>query len=50
MNDENGVDRTGLRIQYEIIPILEEYIKDGVFKDPSRVYEVIGELKHYTDD
>ena len=50
MNDENGIDRTGLRIQYEIIPILEEYIKDGVFKDPSRVLDVIGELKHYTDD
>lgn len=50
MNDENGIDRTGLRIQYEIIPILEEYIKDGVFRDPSRVHEVIGELKNYTDD
>lgn len=50
MNDENGIDRTSLRIQYEIIPILEEYIKDGVFKDPSRVNDVIEELKHYSDD
>ena len=50
MNDENGIDRTGLRIQYEIIPILEEYIKDGIFKDPSRVYNVIKELKQYSDD
>ena len=50
MNDENGIDRTSLRIQYEIIPILEEYIKDGVFKDPSRVNDVIEEMKHYSDD
>ena len=49
MNDENGNDRTQLRIQYEIIPILEEYIKDGVFKDITEVNNVIEALTNYTD-
>jgi 5-methylcytosine-specific restriction protein B len=49
MNDENGNDRTQLRIQYEIIPILEEYIKDGVFKDITEVNNVIEALINYTD-
>ena len=49
MNDEDGNDRTQLRIQYEIIPILEEYIKDGVFKDITEVNNVIEALTNYTD-
>lgn len=49
MYDEDGNDRTQLRIQYEIIPILEEYIKDGVFKDISEVNNVIEALIRYTD-
>ena len=49
MYDEDGNDRTQLRIQYEIIPILEEYIKDGVFKDISEVNNVIETLISYTD-
>jgi 5-methylcytosine-specific restriction protein B len=48
--DDNGVDRTKLRIQYEIVPILEEYIKDGVFKDAEPVKEVISELIEYTTE
>lgn len=49
MYDEEGIDRTQLRIQYEIIPILEEYIKDGVFKDINEVKNVIEALISYTD-
>lgn len=49
MND-NGADRTRIRIQYEIIPILEEYIKDGVFKDVEPVKEVISKLSNYTTE
>ena len=49
MYDEEGNDKTQLRIQYEIIPILEEYIKDGVFKDISEVNNVIEALINYTD-
>ena len=48
--DDNGVDRTKLRIQYEIVPILEEYIKDRVFKDAEPVKEVISELIEYTTE
>ena len=49
MYDEDGYDRTPLRIQYEIVPILEEYIKDGVFKDITEVNNVIEALMSYTD-
>lgn len=50
MND-HGTDRTYLRINYEIIPMLKEYIKDGVFKDIEPVEEVISELQSYqTED
>ena len=47
---DNGVDRTGMRVQYEIIPILEEYIKDGVFKDTEPVKEVIYQLSKFTTE
>ena len=30
MNDENGDDYTSDRLLYEIIPLLEEYVRDGV--------------------
>ena len=30
MNDANGVDYTSDRLLYEIIPLLEEYVRDGV--------------------
>jgi 5-methylcytosine-specific restriction protein B len=49
MYDEEGNDKTQLRIQYEIIPILEEYIKDGVFKDITEVNNVMEALINYTD-
>lgn len=48
--DNNGKDRTALRIKYEIIPILEEYIKDGIFKDVSKAEAVIEELKGYKNE
>lgn len=44
MNDK-GKDYTALRIKYELVPILEEYIRDGIFKDVSKVETVIEELK-----
>ena len=30
MKDENGDDNTSDRLLYEIIPLLEEYVRDGV--------------------
>ena len=30
MNDENGNDNTSDRLLYQIIPLLEEYVRDGV--------------------
>lgn len=48
--DDNGKDCTELRIKYEIIPILEEYIRDGIFKDVDRVKATIEELKGYNNE
>lgn len=47
MQDEQMGDVTRMRIQYEIIPLLEEYIKDGVFKDSNTPKEVIKKLNEY---
>ena len=47
MQDEQGNNVTSLRIQYEIIPILEEYLKDGIFKDVETVEKVIKQLRNY---
>jgi len=47
MEDKNGSDITDLRLNYEIIPILKEYLKDGVFKDKVKVEKVIEELTNY---
>lgn len=44
MKDKNGNDVTKLRLKYEIIPILKEYLKDGIFKDKSAVEKKIKEL------
>ncbi len=41
MKDNSGKDVTSLRIKYEIIPILREYLKDGVFKREQEVNDVI---------
>jgi len=32
MQDKDGKDITNIRLKYEIIPILKEYTKDGIFK------------------
>ena len=32
------------RVKYEIVPILKEYLKDGIFKERSGVEEIINEL------
>ena len=45
MNDLEGYDVTFLRLNYEIIPILKEYIKDGIFKDIIAVEQKINDLK-----
>ncbi|MCQ2336856.1 MAG: AAA family ATPase [Paludibacteraceae bacterium] len=42
MTDENGVDCTSDRLRYEIIPLLEEYVRDGVLKPEAQ--ETIDEL------
>lgn len=40
--EENHIKE--MRIKYEIIPILKEYLKDGIFNDKKKVERVIGEL------
>ena len=47
MKDKNGKDITDLRLNYEIIPILKEYLKDGVFKDKIGIEKVIEKLSNY---
>lgn len=44
MNDKDGEDITNIRIKYEIIPILKEYIKDGIFKDKTAAESKIDNL------
>jgi 5-methylcytosine-specific restriction protein B len=50
MKDDDGKDCTRLKIEYEIIPILKEYIKDGIFKDAEKVNEVIKSLREYESE
>lgn len=45
MLDKDGNDQTYNRITYEIIPILEEYVQDGIFVDKEPVKEVMTKLK-----
>ncbi len=42
MNDENGNDITSDRLYYEIIPLLEEYVRDGVLNPDAQ--DTIDEL------
>lgn len=44
MLDKEGNDIKKMRIKYEIIPILKEYLKDGIFNDKKEVERVIDEL------
>ena len=44
MRDKEGNDIKEMRIKYEIIPILKEYLKDGIFNDKKEVERVINEL------
>lgn len=46
MQDEEGVDNTRERILYELIPLLEEYVRDGVLTADAQ--EVIDELYKQT--
>ena len=50
MQDEHMGDVTHMRIHYELIPILEEYIKDGVFKNPEAARDVIKKLNAYENN
>ena len=45
MKDKSGQDQTANKLKYEIIPILREYIRDGVFKDTGKVEETIKDLE-----
>lgn len=45
MKDKTGQDQTANKLKYEIIPILREYIRDGVFKDTGKVEETIKDLE-----
>ena len=49
MRDKEGVDRTRYRLTYEIIPMLWEYLKDGIFKDSDAVKQIIHELQEGID-
>ena len=42
MRDEEGVDNSRERILYEVIPLLEEYVRDGVLTADAQA--VIDEL------
>ncbi|MCD8081585.1 MAG: AAA family ATPase, partial [Bacteroides sp.] len=43
MKDKAGRDLTDMRLRYEIVPILREYLKDGIFKDTEEVEDKIHE-------
>jgi 5-methylcytosine-specific restriction protein B len=45
MKDDKGNDMSYYRLTYEIVPMLKEYINDGIFKDEQHVKEVIKELE-----
>ena len=45
INGKDEKDITQTRLQYEIIPILKEYIKDGIFKDVDGVKTKIKEIE-----
>lgn len=47
MNDKDGKDISNIRIKYEIIPILKEYVKDGIFKDKTAAENKIDNLLSY---
>lgn len=43
--DENGKEIDfNLRLKYEVVPILEEYVKDGILRNTSKVKEIIKSL------
>ena len=46
INGKDEKDITQTRLQYEIIPILKEYIKDGIFKDVDGVKAKIKEIEN----
>ena len=50
MIDKNGKDITRQRLRYEIIPILYEYLRDGVFRNTKKVEDVIHELNEYVNN
>ncbi len=49
MQDKDGKDQTRNKLQYEIIPILREYIRDGVFKEQDKVEQTIMELEEWSN-
>ncbi len=44
MKDKEGNDIMEMRLKYEIVPILKEYVKDGIFKEAKVVEKKISEL------
>ena len=48
MKDEDGTDITTDRLLYEIIPLLEEYVRDGVLTED--VYSIIEELRNIANE
>jgi 5-methylcytosine-specific restriction protein B len=47
MNDKDGKVISNFRIKYEILPILKEYVKDGIFKDKTAAENKIDNLLSY---
>lgn len=48
MKDEDGTDITTDRLLYEIIPLFEEYVRDGVLTED--VYSIIEELRNIANE
>lgn len=47
MKDRDGNNISDMRIRYEIIPILKEYVKDGIFKNKTEAESKINNLLNY---
>ena len=50
MRDRDGTDRAYYRLHYEVIPILREYLRDGVFRDRDKVECCIADLETWQND
>jgi 5-methylcytosine-specific restriction endonuclease McrBC GTP-binding regulatory subunit McrB len=45
IHDSKKVDDFNIRLKYEVAPILEEYVKDGILKNDEEVKRIIDKYK-----